>query len=127
MRQGKVKPTPTEAAWMDAAQSFGCIVCWLQHGVKTPAAIHHILSSGRRMGHFYTLPLCDPGHHQQSPTPLKISRHPDKARFERAYGTEIWLLAKLRELLFLAGVKLKDLPQLSHCKSGNQECSDVAQ
>lgn len=97
--QGKVAPTAIEKDWMDRAQAFGCIVCYLQQGARTPAAIHHILSGGRRMGHLYTLPLCDPGHHQNSPTPLKISRHPDKARFDAAYGTELELLALLQQLL----------------------------
>lgn len=97
--QGRVKPTAEEQAWMDAAREFGCIVCWLQHGVRTPAVIHHIISGGRRMGHLFTIPLCEPGHHQQSPTPLKISRHPDKARFEESYGTETFLLETLRRLV----------------------------
>lgn len=114
MRQGKVKPTPDEAAWMARAEQFGCIVCWLQHGIKTPAAIHHILSGGRRMGHFWTLPLCDPGHHQNPQQGSgKVARHPDKARFESAYGTELELLAKLRRLLFLPESLALVLPILS--------------
>jgi hypothetical protein len=99
MRQGKVAPNAEEQAWMDRARAFGCVVCFLQTGLRTPAAIHHILSGGRRMGHLYTLPLCDPGHHQASQTPEKISRHPHKARFEAAYGTELELLACLKVLL----------------------------
>jgi hypothetical protein len=99
MRQGKVAASAAEQDWMDRARAFGCIVCWLQHGERTPAAIHHILAGGRRMGHLHTIPLCDPGHHQGTPTPLKISRHPDKARFEAAYGTELELLAQLQELI----------------------------
>jgi hypothetical protein len=97
--QGKVAPTAAEQAWMDKARAFGCIVCYLFHGARTPAAIHHILSGGRRMGHLHTLPLCDPGHHQNSPTPAKISRHPNKARFDAAYGSELELLAQLQALL----------------------------
>jgi hypothetical protein len=97
--QGKVAPTAAEQAWMDKAREFGCIVCYLQHGARTPAAIHHILSGGRRMGHMFTLPLCDPGHHQNSPTPAKISRHPYKTRFEAAYGSELALLDTLKNLL----------------------------
>jgi hypothetical protein len=99
MRQGKIPPNAAEQAWMDKARAFGCVVCFLQTGLRTPAAIHHILSGGRRMGHLYTLPLCDPGHHQASPTPEKISRHPHKARFEAAYGSELDLLDTLKALL----------------------------
>lgn len=98
--QGKVAPTTAERAWMDQAAAFGCIVCWLQHGVRTPAAIHHILAGGRRMGHLFTIPLCDPGHHQGgASTGPFISRHPWKARFDAAYGTELELLDRLRLLL----------------------------
>lgn len=99
MRQGKVAPNAQEALWMARAQAFGCIVCWLQHGEQTPTAIHHPLSGGRRMGHMFAIPLCDPGHHQNSTTPLKISLHPNKKHFESAYGTEAELLAALQALL----------------------------
>lgn len=99
MRQGKVAPTAEESAWMKKVAAFGCIVCWLHHGARTPGAVHHLIQGGRRMGHLYTINLCDPGHHQNSPTPAKISRHPNKARFEQAYGTEMELLAAMQELL----------------------------
>lgn len=98
--QGKVAPNAAERAWMDRIASFGCIVCWLQHGVRMPPAVHHILSGGRRMGHLYTIPLCDPGHHQGGDkVGNMISRHPWKARFEDAYGTELELLERMRAIL----------------------------
>lgn len=90
--QGKVKPTAEESAWMDDIVQVGCIVCRVHHNAFTPAAVHHPLSGGRRMGHLFAIPLCDPGHHQNSPGKEKISRHPNKAQFERAYGTEMDLL-----------------------------------
>lgn len=86
---------------MDAITGLGCIVCRLFHHADTPGVPHHILSGGRRKGHLWTICLCDPGHHQGSPTKDKISRHPDKARFETAYGTELELLEKTRELVQL--------------------------
>lgn len=88
MKSGKVPPNAAERAWMDFVASFGCVVCWREHGVKTPCAVHHIIEGGRRKGHMFTIGLCDPGHHQNSPTDMKISRHPWRARFEAAYGTE---------------------------------------
>lgn len=98
--QGKVAPTAAERAWMDQVATFGCIVCWLQYGVRKPCAVHHILAGGRRMGHLYTIGLCDPGHHQGgADTGPFISRHPWKARFEDAYGTELALLEELQTLL----------------------------
>lgn len=97
--QGKVVPSAAERAWMGQVAAFGCVVCWRQHGARTPCAVHHILAGGRRMGHLFTIGLCDPGHHQGGDRVLKISRHPDKARFEQAYGTELELLDYLRAAL----------------------------
>ncbi len=100
MRQGKIAPNKQEAKWMSDIAAFGCIVCRLQFGVYKEAAVHHPLAGGRRLGHMYSIPLCDPGHHQNAPPGgLFISRHPDKTRFESAYGTEEELLQKIKELL----------------------------
>jgi hypothetical protein len=93
--------TNLERAWMDAITQLGCIVCFLfENAPGTPGCPHHLLTDGgRRIGHLDTICLCDPGHHQNSPTPRKVSRHPNKARFELAYGTEESLLAKSRKLV----------------------------
>lgn len=96
IKHGKVPPTAEESAWMAWVADFGCVVCWREHNVKTPCAVHHIVEGGRRKGHMFTLGLCDAGHHQNTPTPEKISRHPNKKRFEAAYGTEYELLAFLQ-------------------------------
>lgn len=99
-KSGKVKPNTEESEWMAKVAEFGCIVCHLFHRAKTPCAVHHIVEGGRRVGHLWTFGLCDPGHHQNAPVDSgKISRHPDKARFEAAYGTEYELLEKTKELL----------------------------
>ncbi|MES2319982.1 MAG: Ref family recombination enhancement nuclease [Pseudomonadota bacterium] len=96
MKGGKKAPTAGERKWMAWVADFGCVVCWLERAAKTPCAVHHLVEGGRRLGHLYTIGLCDPGHHQNSPTPAKISRHPNKALFESTYGTERELLAFLR-------------------------------
>ena len=89
--------TKAEKKWMDAITQIGCIVCHLQGYPGTPAIVHHILKNGRRQSHLQTIPLC-PGHHQNG-THGKISRHPNKARFEAAYGTEDYLLQKTKEFV----------------------------
>jgi len=97
-KPGKRKPTAVEAKWMDAIKEYGCIACRIDgHHWPPPleTAVHHILRGGVRMGHLFTLPLCDPGHHQNGPLGM-VSRHPWKARFEAKYGTEMELLAKLK-------------------------------
>ena len=88
--------TKLEEQWVDAIVQIRCIVCYMRGFPGTPAEVHHILDGGRRIGHLDTLPLCSPGHHRNGDGRHKISRHPNKARFEEAYGTEESLLAKSR-------------------------------
>ncbi len=99
LKPKKVAPTAEESRWMAAIADLGCCVCMKFHQVHTPAAVHHIVEGSRRLGHFYTIPLCDPGHHQNSNLVEKISRHPYKARFEKKYGTEYELLEYVQDLL----------------------------
>lgn len=91
--------TIAEDTWMEEISMLGCCVCWMQGHPRTPAVPHHILTGGRRTSHLNTIPLCDPGHHQNSPTPDKVSRHPNKARFEMLYGTEEYLLGVTQQLV----------------------------
>lgn len=92
--------TRAETAWLAAICRLGCIVCVLEGKGRSPAVPHHLLRGGRRIGHLQTIPLCDPGHHQYpQPGSGKIARHPTKARFEAAYGTEAELLERTRELV----------------------------
>ncbi len=97
-KPGKRAPTVEEKRWMDAIVAFGCVACHFDRNFPRPAAVHHILRGGVRLGHRFTLPLCDPGHHQGG-APFFTSRHPYKARFEREYGTEDSLLRLLCDKL----------------------------
>lgn len=102
--------TKVEKLWMDQITQIGCIVCLLHHNAPgTPGCPHHMLDEGgRRIGHLSTICLCDPGHHQNGGD-KKISRHPNKARFEEAYGTEEALLERTRTLViarFAVGVDI---------------------
>jgi hypothetical protein len=95
-KPGKRAPTVEEKRWMDAIVEHGCIACVLDGHSPRPTAVHHILRGGRRIGHLFTLPLCDPGHHQNGDSLGLVSRHPNKARFEAKYGKEMDLLAALK-------------------------------
>lgn len=95
-KPGKGAPTKKERAWLDAIVRYGCIACRMDGLGVRPAAVHHILRAGRRIGHLFTLPLCDPGHHQSGAATGMVSRHPNKAQFEKQYGTEAELLAQLQ-------------------------------
>ena len=89
--------TVAERKWLDAITRYGCVVCRLLGYGYTPALPHHLLRGDRRIGHLSTIPLCDPGHHQNPPKESgKIARHPNKARFEQAYGKEADLLTLTR-------------------------------
>lgn len=96
-KPGKRTPNAEERRWMDFIVSRGCIACWLDGMGHRPPAVHHILRGGVRMGHLHTLPLCDPGHHQNGRQFGMVSRHPDKAQFEQRYGTEKSLLEILQK------------------------------
>ena len=98
-KPGKRAPTKEEAAWMDAITDFGCIACHLDGHPRTPGAVHHLLRGGQRMGHLFTISLCDPGHHQNGAVKGVVSRHPDKAAFERRYGHEADLLELTQRLV----------------------------
>jgi hypothetical protein len=101
-KPGKRTPTALEERWLAAIVAHGCIACKIDipnaPTWQTPA-VHHIVVGGRRLGHLFTLPLCDPGHHQGGYALGLTSRHPWKARFEAKYGTEFELLARLKQEL----------------------------
>lgn len=98
-KPGKRTPTKLEAEWMAAIVAYGCVACRIDFNLYVKPAVHHILRGGVRMGHLFTLPLCDPGHHQNGDRFGMVSRHPWKARFEKRYGSEMELLGRLKREL----------------------------
>lgn len=61
----KAKPwTTAETARADRmAEEIGCIFCWLEEGRRGQCNHrHHIISGNKRMGHWWTLPLCEHHH-----------------------------------------------------------------
>lgn len=94
--------TKAECAFQAAVREAGCIACRIAFSIRANGDIHHILRGGRRIGEMDVLCLCPPHHRDGSDKPPFISRHPYKARFENAYGTEGFLLWKTRELIQVA-------------------------
>lgn len=107
-KPGKRAPTVDESRWMNAIVAYGCIACHLDGMAPRPTAVHHILRGGVRMGHRFTLGLCDPGHHQGGQEQGLVSRHPWKARFEAKYGTELELLELTRARLPVPDIRSFD-------------------
>jgi hypothetical protein len=111
MKHGKKPASVEEKRWMASVAAFGCIVCYLQGRGYVPCAVHHIVEGGRRVGHLWTIGLCDPGHHQNTPDRSEISRHPNKARFVAAYGTEYELREKFIAISGKAPVTADAIPK----------------
>jgi len=94
---GKTKtPTRAERAHMEAVQQLGCLACRIE-GRYRPAEIHHATDSGRRVGHYAVIPLCEWHHRAVPPADMRpsealvmlgpsLARHPDA--FRRHYGTD---------------------------------------
>lgn len=98
-KPGKRTPNKAEAEWMDKIVAHGCVACWVDFNRHVAPAVHHILRGGVRLGHLFTLPLCDPGHHQNGDRFGMVSRHPWRKQFEARYGSELELLEQLRKEL----------------------------
>ncbi len=98
-KPGKRSRTVIEAEWISRAVEYGCLACRLDGLEPRPSAYHHIVVGGRRLGHLFGFGLCDPGHHQNGDAIGLVSRHPHKARFEKRYGAEMYLLGVLKQRL----------------------------
>jgi len=69
MSRNQPRPTKEEAQRMKIIKAGGCMLTWLKFGEKKYAEVHHIVKCGKRLGHWYTIPLspwynqktCDPG------------------------------------------------------------------
>jgi hypothetical protein len=82
--------TKRERARVEALRLIGCIAC--RHiGVRAPGPteLHHMLSGGKRMGHWYTLVLCEPHHQGKQGWPANI---PPVYRVSIASGSKVWNL-----------------------------------
>lgn len=104
-------PTKAEAARIERMLALGCICCREQFGIHQPAEVHHIVQGNKRLGHWYTLPLC-PGHHRGVwpdfdalktwvvDPPVSIAS--GRKAFVAAYGSEMYLWALVQHQLDLS-------------------------
>ena len=102
---------------------LGCVACAMLFDLPVVAQeCHHILECGRRMGHWFTLPLCR-GHHQGDWSPEQIELIPKGKRvaisdgrkaFNAIYLPERKLWERVQDRLHLPKVwpvSLKILPR----------------
>ena len=58
---GQPKITAGEQQHLAAVRELPCCIC-LEGEQQTPTQAHHLLIGGRRVGHYYVLPLCEHHH-----------------------------------------------------------------
>ena len=115
-------PIRYEQERIEALKRLGCVACAVL-GVPNvnQLELHHILSGGARLGHWFTIFLCR-GHHQGDWSELQLECiDPEKRvaisdgrkRFNAAYGTErsLWERCQERLKLSLAWPESKILPR----------------
>ena len=106
MQHSTDKPTKAEQAWIERVKAYGCICC-IEAGYRgghERIEYHHIVE-GRRLGHFYGLPLCV-GHHQGRwsarqlrllPEARRVAISDSRPAFVAAFDTERGLWEILRD------------------------------
>lgn len=84
---------------MNRVANLGCICCHLMGFPDTPAEIHHIRTGqgmSQRASNYDVIPLCHT-HHRTGDYGTAI--HKGQKAFEKRYGTELELLAIVKEVL----------------------------
>ena len=95
--KGRTPTKAEKALWHDMAGT-GCIACLIDGRVNPWVSIHHIDGRTKPGAHKLVLPLCAQHHQQDDTDPLgRIAVHPNKARFETKYGSQMELLAMVME------------------------------
>jgi hypothetical protein len=94
--RGATRTTSDEFERMDRIRMLGCMCCALK-GTTTPekVEIHHIIRGNKRLGHWYTIPLCGAHHRGNRATRATLGPavHDGMKAFRAAYGyddLELW-------------------------------------
>lgn len=86
--------------WSRLAGEIGCIACRIDGNENPFVSIHHIDGRTKPGCHSLALPLCGPHHQQDDTDPAgRIAVHPNKARFEAKYGSQMELKEKCDAIL----------------------------
>lgn len=108
MKTSTGKATKREAARIKRLfTDVGCICCGLAFGMRNcQIEVHHIVQGNRRLGHWYTLPLCVAHHRVKGVAGWTSIANGTKA-FSRVHGSELDLWLKVQHMLGLSD----ELPQ----------------
>lgn len=91
--------------------------CLLSFGIAEPKfEVHHMLQGNRRLGHWYTLPLCELHHRGRSLAGSWTSIAQGSKAFSKVHGTELDLWTKCQHMLNLSDElpTSKILPRRAH-------------
>jgi len=81
---------------------IGCICCLLRTGVTNYyVEVHHIVQGNKRLGHWYTLPLCRTHHRIRGTGGIFTSIADGSKAFAKVHGTELDLWLKVQHMLEL--------------------------
>ena len=101
MKTSTGKPTKREAERIDSFRNVGCIACRATLGLfNSQYDVHHIVRANRRLGHWFTIPLC-PQHHRYKGDGVWTSIANGSKAFVKVHGSEESLWKKTQYLLGL--------------------------
>lgn len=96
-------PTKAERERWARFEEIGCICCLLSFGQKQPRyEVHHLLQGGRRLGHLYSIPLCETHHRGRSISGLWTSIAQGSKAFNAVHGSQWDLWVKTQHILQLS-------------------------
>jgi hypothetical protein len=105
VRHSTGNPTKSQQARFQALKELGCICCWNYVGKWRAPEIHHIVEGMKRLGHDFTLPLCEYHHRGVSTCRGSARAHlgpslaDGKRVFVDVFGTERQLLETVNAML----------------------------
>lgn len=104
--------TKYEAERIEAMLRLGCVMCAVLEIPGPACECHHIVDGNRRLGHWFTLPLCT-GHHRGAWTPEQrqllsplqlVGIYSGSKAFEPVYGTQREMWFKIQRRLKLPAI-----------------------
>jgi len=96
MHRNAPRTTSAEFERMDRIRMLGCMCCALKGNTTAEKVeIHHIVRGSKRLGHWYTIPLCGAHHRGNRATRATLGPavHDGMKAFRAAYGyddLELW-------------------------------------